>query len=100
VDYFDWKDWKKGDKGKDGKTPTKTELKALIKEAYPEDKLILKVISKMPKEELESIEIGEDRNGQWISKGEKKMYIKSVSNIGAGMSTGVYDFIALRDAPR
>ncbi len=41
----------------------------------------------MPKEELELIEIGEDRNGQWISKGEKKMYIKSVSNIGAGMST-------------
>jgi hypothetical protein len=27
------------------------------------------------------------------------MYIKSVSNIGAGMSTGVYDFIALRDTP-
>ncbi len=53
----------------------------------------------MPKEELDSIEIGEDQNGQWISKNGKKMYIKKEYNIGAGMSTGVYDFIALRDTP-
>lgn len=94
----DGKDWI-GKNGKDGKTPTKTELKALIKEVFPEDKLIQKVISKMPKEEIATIEIGEDQWWQWISKGGKKMYIKKEYNVGAGISTGVYDFIALRDAP-
>lgn len=85
--------------GKNGKTPTKTELKKLIKEVFPEDKLLQKLIDKLPTQEVESIEIGEDRNWQWISKNGKKMYIKSVSNIGAWMSTWVYDFIALRDTP-
>lgn len=43
---------------------------------FPEDKLLEKLIKKMPKEEVDSIEIGEDQNGQWISKNGKKMYIK------------------------
>jgi len=93
IKSLPWKPWK------NGKTPTKTELKALIKEVFPEDKLLQKLIDKLPTQEVESIEIGEDRNWQWISKNGKKMYIKSVSNIGAWMSTWVYDFIALRDTP-
>ena len=43
---------------------------------FPEDKLLEKLIKKMPKEEVDSIEIGEDQNGQWIAKNGKKMYIK------------------------
>ncbi len=99
VDYFDGKDGKQWPKGKDGKSPTKTEFKAFIKEMFPEDKLLEKLIKKLPKEEISSIEIGEDQNGQWISKNGKKMYIKKQFSVGAWMSTGVYDFIALRDAP-
>ena len=88
-----WKPWK------DGKTPTKTELKKLIKEVFPEDKLLQKLIDRLPVQEVESIEIGEDQWGQWISKNDKKMYIKRVSNIGAGMSTWVVYFLGLLDAP-
>lgn len=95
----DGKDGKDG-KGKDWKTPTKTELKALIKEVFPEDKLIQKVISKMPKAEIDSIEIGEDQWGQWISKNGKKMYIRKAGWMTwPVMATGVHYFLWLLDAP-
>lgn len=83
--------------GKDWKCPTKKELKALIKEVFPEDKLLEKLIKKMPKEEVESIEIGEDRGGKYIKKGGKKMYL--TSGIWPVMSTWVHDFLHLTDAP-
>lgn len=90
------KDWKDG-KWKDWKTPTKTELKALIKEVFPEDKLLQKVIAKMPKVEVESLEIGEDRGWKYLKKWDKKMYL--TSGIWPVMSTGVHDFLHLTDAP-
>lgn len=88
------KPWKNG---KDGKSPTKTELKKLIKEVFPEDKLIQKVIDKMPIQEVETIEIWEDRGGKFLKKWEKKMYL--TSGIWPVMSTGVHDFLHLTDAP-
>ena len=102
LDYFD---------GKDGKTPTEEELLSLIIPRIPEPipwkngkDISEKRVKKMVEEvvgmiEFPTIDIGEDQRGQWIEKDGKKMYIKSVSNIWAWMSTWVVDFIALRDTP-
>ncbi len=120
VDYFDGENGKDGYTpkkgldyfdGKDGKTPTEEELVSLIIPRIPEPipwkngkdiseekvkKLVEKVVGMI---EFPTIDIGEDQRGQWIEKDGKKMYIKSVSNIWAWMSTWVVDFIALRDTP-
>lgn len=40
---------KNGKDGKDGKTPTKTEIKQIVKEVLPEEKIIEKVLKKIPK---------------------------------------------------
>jgi hypothetical protein len=102
VDYFD---------GEDGKTPTEEELLSLIIPRIPEPipwkpgkdipvgkvkKIVEEVVGTI---EFPTIDIWEDQRGQWIMKDGKKMYIKSVSNIWAWMSTWVVDFIALRDTP-
>lgn len=108
VDYFD---------GQDGYTPTTDDLLALILpnipepipwkdwkdwidgENVPEEKIYEMVEKVVGTIEVPTIEIWEDRNGQWIEKDWKKTYIKSVTNIWAWMSTWVVDFIALRDTP-
>jgi hypothetical protein len=108
VDYFDGEDWY---------TPTTDDLLALILpnipnpipwkdwkdwidgESVPEEKIYEMVEKVVGTIEVPTIEIWEDRNGQWIEKDWKKTYIKSVSNIWAWMSTGVVDFTALRDTP-
>ncbi len=108
IDYFD---------GQDGYTPTTDDLLALILPNIPEpipwkdgkdgidgenvseDKVYEMVEKVVGTIEVPTIEIWEDRNGQWIEKDWKKTYIKSVTNIWAWMSTWVVDFIALRDTP-
>lgn len=102
VDYFD---------GENGKTPTEEELLSLIIPRIPkpipwkDGKDVPEAkVKKMVKEvvgmiEFPTIDIWEDQRGQWVEKDWKKMYIKSVSNIWAWMSTWVVDFIALRDTP-
>ena len=108
VDYFDWDKWD---------SPTEEELLSLITplipdpipwkdgkdwidgENVPEEKIYEMVEKVVGDIEVPTIEIWEDRRGQWIEKDWKKTYIKSVSNIWAGMSTWVVDFIALRDTP-
>lgn len=108
VDYFDGEDWY---------TPTTDDLLALILpnipepipwkdwkdwidgENVPEEKIYEMVEKVVGTIEVPTIEIWEDRNGQWIEKDWKKTYIKSVTNIWAWMSTWVVDFIALRDTP-
>ena len=102
VDYFDWE---KGD------SPTEEELLSLIipripepipwkdGKSVPEEKVKKMVEEAVGMIEFPTIDIWEDQRGQWVEKDWKKMYIKSVSNIWAWMSTWVVDFIALRDTP-